>query len=93
MSNPCKGPTKEIPPLFFSPVSQRGCFGPHLALYCTQKLLPLFVLFDPPDNTVNYGAEVLVICQISKLNMTLTGNENTLAIFHLESRWKRSEMT
>ena len=69
----------------FSPVNQRGCSWPHLALYSTQKLLPLFVPFDSLSITVNCGA-VLGICQISKLNMILTGIKNTCANISLVSQ-------
>ena len=48
------------------------------AFSTSQKLLPLFVPFDSLSITVNCGA-VLGICQISKLNMILTGNKNTCA--------------
>ena len=42
-----------------------------------KERLPLFVPFDSLSITVNCGAGALGICQISKLNMILTGSKST----------------
>lgn len=49
----------EIPPHFILLLA-RGLLITILTLYDAHKLLPLFVSFHPPSNTVNYGAGFLV---------------------------------